>query len=568
MPADEPKRRILILGGGFGGVYAALHLGKMLTPAELAETEIALVSRDNYLVFQPLLPEVISGSVELSHVIAPIRRMAPKARLYTREVEAIDASRRIVQLAPGIRPHPLALHYDHLVLALGTRLDDAKIPGMREHAMPFKYLRDALRLRHQLVLALEEAEVEPDPAERRRLLTFVVAGGGFSGVECIAEMNDFLRDAVRSYHRVRESELRLILLQRGDRILPEMTPGLASFAHKLLAKRGVEIRLGAGLAAVSAESVAVADKATGAVEHIPARTVVATVPAGPHPLLAALPFPQERGRIVVNGHLESAGWPGVWALGDCAVVPQVDGQMSPATAQHALRQAKTCAQNIVHSLRGGKERKVFGFTGLGKLGSLGRRSAVAEVFGIKLKGIVAWLFWRGVYASKFPGLDGQIRLLADWVMDVFLPRDITQLRVFRDPAVHREHFEPGETVFDEGDVGDKVFFVVQGEAVVERDGARLATLTKGDVFGEASLISHQPRNASVRALTPLDAVVVEREAFDELLGHLPGMNAQMQALMSSRLGREVNLAHEMTTLAPRPIHERATRARPTNAGKV
>jgi NADH:quinone reductase (non-electrogenic) len=528
------KKRILILGGGFGGVYVAVHLGKMLSPRELEETEIALVNRENYIVFQPLLPEVISGSVELNHVIAPIRRMAPRASLYTRDIESIDPVARSVTLSPGVRPTTLVLSYDHLVIAMGTRLDYSKIPGMREHASPFKYLGDALYLRNQLVRMLEEAEAESDPEIRRRLLTFVVAGGGFSGVECIAEMNDFLREAVCAYHNISESDLRLILLQRGERILPEVTPSLAAFAHRLLVDRGVEIRLGAGLKAVTANAVIVEDKQTRRMETIGTRTAVATVPAGPHPILTELPLPQDKGRIVVDQTTEVPGWPGVWALGDCAAIKQIDGNISPPTAQHALRQAKTCAQNIVSSFRSAKKTQ-FAFTGLGKLGSLGRRSAVAEILGFRFKGLVAWLLWRGVYVTKFPGLDGQLRLIADWVLDVFLPRDITQLRLFHDEAVHREHFEKGEEVFSSGDFGDKVYFVVEGEAAVERDGVQLAKLGCGDVFGEAALISNQPRNATIRATTSLDTVAVSREAFQELLMHLPGLNETMQELMSDRM---------------------------------
>ena len=537
------KKRILILGGGFGGVYVAVHLEKLLSAPEMAECEIALVSRENYMVFQPLLPEVVSGSVELNHVIAPIRRMAPRACLHTREVESIDPHNRVVTLAPGIDRLPLPLNYDHLVIAMGTQLDYSRIPGMREHAHPFKYLGDALYLRNQLVHVLECAEAEADAEMRRRLLTFVVAGGGFSGVECIAEMNDFLREAARAYHTIKESELRLILLQRGDRILPELTESLAAFAHRLLVGRGVEIRLETSLKALSAE-VAVIETKAGAVEEIPTRTTIATIPAGPHPLIAALPFAQERGRIVVDQHTEVPDWPGVWALGDCAAIQQVDGQTSPPTAQHALRQARTCAENIVASFRN-RPKKIFKFTGLGKLGSLGRRSAVAEVFGIKLKGLIAWLFWRGVYVTKFPGLDGQLRLVADWILDVFLPRDITQLQLFHEEAVHREHFEPGEAVFVTGDFGDKVYFIVRGEATVEREGVAVATLKSGDVVGEMALISHQPRIATVRAATALDVVVVSREAFQELLGCLPGMNQAMQEIMRERLGRALDLHAEM-----------------------
>lgn len=542
------KKRILILGGGFGGVYVAVHLGKMLTEAELQETEIALVNRENYIVFQPLLPEVISGSVELNHVIAPIRRMAPRANLYTRDIESIDPIARSVTLSPGLRPTTLTLSYDHLVIAMGTRLDHSKIPGMREHASPFKYLGDALYLRNQLVRMLEEAEAEPDPERRRCLLTFVVAGGGFSGVECIAEMNDFLREAVRAYHNISEPDLRLILLQRGERVLPEVTPSLAAFAHRLLVNRGVEIRLGSGLKAVTANAVIVEDKQTRRTEMIATRTAVATVPAGPHPILTELPLPQDKGRIVVDQTTEVPGWPGVWAIGDCAAVKQIDGNISPPTAQHALRQAKTCAQNIVASFRGAGKTQ-FAFTGLGKLGSLGRRSAVAEILGFRFKGLVAWLLWRGVYVTKFPGLDGQLRLIADWILDVFLPRDITQLRLFHDEAVHREHFEKEEKVFTSGDFGDKVYFVVKGEASVERDGVELARLKSGDVFGEAALISNQPRNATIRALSSLDTVAVSREAFQELLMHLPGLNDTMQELMSDRIQRGENLASMMAHAA-------------------
>ncbi len=538
------KKRVIILGGGFGGVYVAVHLGKLFTSRELEEIEIVLVSQENYITFQPLLPEVISGSVELNHVIAPIRRMAPKANLYTRDVESIDPIARTVTLSAGARPEPLTLTYDHLVIAMGTQLDHSRIPGMREHASPFKYLGDALYLRNQLVRTLEEAEAETDPEVRRRLLTFVVAGGGFSGVECIAEMNDFLREAVRAYHHISEEDLRLILLQRGERILPELTESLAAFAHKLLVKRGVEIRLGAGMKAVSADIVVVEDKETGKTERIGARTTVATVPAGPHPILTALPLPQAKGRILVEQTTAVPGWEGVWALGDCAAIKQIDGQISPPTAQHALRQAKTCADNIVASFRG-KAFQIFKFTGLGKLGSLGKRSAVAEIFGIKLKGIVAWILWRGVYVTKFPGLDGQLRLLVDWILDVFLPRDITQLRLFHQEPVHREHFEAGETVFTDGELGDKVYFIAKGEATVLRDGEALATLRSGDVFGEAALISNQPRNATITAMTALDVVAVSRQAFQELVAHLPGLKGTMQEIMGRRMERSIDLMAEM-----------------------
>ena len=545
----NPKKRILILGGGFGGVYVAVHLGKLFSKQELEEIEIALVNRDNYIVFQPLLPEVISGSVELNHVIAPIRRMAKKVELYTRNIEKIDVEARTVTLSCGARRTPVVLDYDHLVLGMGTQLDYTKIPGMKEHASPFKYLGDALYLRHQIVHALEEADTETDPAIRKRLLTFVVAGGGFSGVECVAEINDYIREAVNAYHRISESDIQVILLQRAERILPELTEPLANFAHKLLEKRGVEIWLGWGLKAMSANEVVVEQKGTNAQKVIAARTIVATIPAGPHPILSSLPLPQDKGRIVVGQDTEVPGWKNVWALGDCAAIKQVDGQMSPPTAQHAIRQAKTCAENIVATYRG-KPKKIFKFTGLGKMGSLGRRSAVAEVMGIHLKGLVAWILWRGVYVTKFPGLDGQIRLLVDWVLDVFLPRDINQLRLFHPKEVHREHFETGEAVFSEGDVGDKVYFIVKGEVGIEKKGVEIDKMKDGGVFGEAALMSHRPRNATIRALSPLDTVAISRDAFNELLQHLPGFSGSMEELLAQRIGHPVDLSSGVSDLAP------------------
>jgi NADH dehydrogenase len=260
--------------------------------------------------------------------------------------------------------------------------------------------------------------------------------------------------------------------------------------------------------------------------------------------LTMLQLPQDHGRIRVDQGLEVMNTPGIWAIGDCALVQQIDGNVSPPTAQHALRQAKTCAQNILASMRGTK-KQVFAFTGLGKLGSLGRRSAVAEIFGIHLKGLVAWMLWRGVYATKFPGLDGQIRLLVDWVLDVFLPRDITQLRLFHEEPVHREHFEAGQQVFGMGDVGDKVYFIAKGQVAVVKDGEPVAYLADGEMFGETALVCNSARNATVRSLTAVDVVVVSRPAFQELLTNLPGLSASIETIMSARTGRRVDLCGEV-----------------------
>jgi NADH:quinone reductase (non-electrogenic) len=310
--------RVLILGGGFGGVYTALTLEKLLR-AEIrrGEVELGLVSRENYIVFQPMLPEVISGSIGVLDVITPIRRLCPSTNLYTRTIESIDLQHRSVQSTAGFGSRQHHLHFDHLVVALGTVTSFAGQPGLAEYALPFKYLGDALALRNRLIHTLEEADIEQDPSVRRALLTFVVAGGGFSGVEAVAELNDFVRVAARSFRRVRPEEIRVVLLHAGGLILPELPKSLAEFAQSLLTKRGVEIRLNTRLAGATADTALL--EGGGRLET---RTLVSTVPSAPNPLVAMLPVKKERGRIVVDAHLEVADYPGLWAVGDCAGDPR------------------------------------------------------------------------------------------------------------------------------------------------------------------------------------------------------------------------------------------------------
>jgi NADH dehydrogenase len=500
--------------------------------SERKRVRISLVSPENYLVFQPMLPEVISGTLETLHVISPIRRIVPNATLYVRPVEEIDIAQRRIRLAPGYSLRHVDLQYDHLVVSLGTQLARGMVPGLEEHAIPFKYLGDALRLRNHAVHMLEEAAIADDPQERQRLLTFVVAGGGFSGVECIAELHDFLVHAIRAYAPLRASDLRSVLLQSGEHILPEMKPSLASFAHRLLERRGVEIRVNSRLSAVTEQAAIVFDKPSGSTTTIPTRTLIATVPVEPHPLIKELPLPKTGGRIAVNAFLQCESVPNVWAVGDCAAVPLGEGRTAPPTAQHAVREARDCGRNIVAALHG-KPLKPFTFESLGSLASLGRRSAVADVFGIRLSGLPAWILWRAVYLSKFPGLDRKARILADWTMDMFLPRDITQVRIFRHPQVNREHFEPGEEVFRQGDIGDRIYFVIDGDGEVEIDGQVAHVVGPGSVFGEIALMNESPRTATIRARTAMNLASVEREAFHTLVAHFPGVRAAMDEILAA-----------------------------------
>src|SRR5689334_22385047 len=486
-------KQILILGGGFAGVYTARTLEKLLRPEEAA---ITLVNRENYWVYQPMLPEVISGSIGLTDVVSPIRRLCTRTRLVMREVEAIDLAARTVTVSPGFRPVATVLSYDYLVLALGNITNFYGMPGMIENAMPFRTLADALALRNHLIHALEEADCEDDPELRRKLLTFVIGGGGFSGVEVIAELNDFIREVKGNYLRLRSEEARCVLVQSGDRILPEMAEALAVFAQKLLRKRGVEIILNDRLRAATSERAILKSG-----KEIPCKTIISTVPSTMPTVLDRLACKKEKGKLAVNTGLALEGYEGqVWALGDCAAVKTAGGKAAPPTAQHATREAVTAARNIVAAIRGSAAGE-FAFEGLGTLGSLGHGSAVAQIFGLKISGIVAWFLWRTIYLMKMPGLNRKVRVSMDWFIRLLFAPDLAQLKATSENGIRNQHFEPGDFVFHEGDLGDSVYVIRAGECEVTREDQVLATLAAGEYFGEMALLSDKTRNATVRAKT-------------------------------------------------------------------
>src|SRR5882757_3479530 len=313
----DPKQ-ILILGGGFAGVYTARYLEKLLRPEEAS---ITLVNRENYWVYQPMLPEVISGSIGLTNVVSPIRRFCPRTNLVMRDVEDIDLKNKIVTISPGFRPRHLQLKYYHLVIALGSVTNFYGMPGLIENALPFRTLADAMVLRNHLIHVLEEADVEENPELRRQLLTFVVGGGGFSGVEVMAELNDFVHSVKRNYLRLRNEPHRCVIVQASDRLLPEMSETLAIFAQRILRKRGVEIILNDRLKAATSERAILQSG-----DEISCKTLISTVPSALPPIVQSLDCPKERGKLLVNTGLELKDYEGnVWALGDCACITTIAG---------------------------------------------------------------------------------------------------------------------------------------------------------------------------------------------------------------------------------------------------
>ena len=524
------KKKVLILGGGFAGMYTAKHLENLL---QAEEAEISLVNLENYSVYQPMLPEVISGSIGLTDVVSPIRRICTRSHLIMREVEEIDLARKAVTVSPGFRPRRLELPYDYLVIALGGTTSFYGMPGMLENAKPFRNLADAVALRNHLIHALEEADVETNPELRTKLLTFVVAGGGFSGVEVMAELNDFVNAVKKNYSRIRKEKVRCVLVHSGDRILPEMTQDLALFAQRILGRRGVEIVLKDRLAAATSEKAIFKSGL-----EVPTKTIVSTVPSTVAPVLQKLDCAKDKGRLLVNGFLELQGYEGsVWALGDCSSAKTKAGNPVPPTAQHAIREAKTVAYNIAAAIKG-RTRSEFAFEGLGKLGSLGHFSAVAEILGVRISGFPAWFLWRSIYLFKFPGFSQKVRIGLDWLTALLFPPDLVQLKMLRESPIRRQHFEPGEVVFNQGDFGDSVYVIEKGtcEVVREQDGQRrhLADLGGGDYFGEMAVLADVSRNATIRATTPLDVLLIPKGDFSTLKNAVPAFGDVFKELAKAR----------------------------------
>src|ERR1700756_2365211 len=338
------KTRVLILGGGFGGLYAALQFEKRRDP----RFEVTVVNRENFFLFPPRLHEIAASDLDLTNIVNPVRKMIRRVNFFCGDVDKVDVGTKRVSVSHGFEPHSHDLEFDHLVLPLGSVSNFFNLPGVAERALTIKSLGDAIQLRNRLIAHLEEADTECARAERPPLLTFVVAGGGFAGVETIASINDFLRDALPFYPNLKEEMLRVVLVHPGEYILPELGEKLGRYADKKLRQRGVEIRAKSKVAAVRLNEIELNDG-----ERIVSSTLVWTAGISPNPILDLVPCAKERGRIKVNANLEVDGIDGLWALGDCALVPDpATGKYCPPTAQHASREGKVVAQNIIASLNG------------------------------------------------------------------------------------------------------------------------------------------------------------------------------------------------------------------------
>ena len=417
--AEDRVHRIVVLGGGFGGMSAAQTLERLTRRRR--DLDVTLVSQSNFLLFTPMLAEVASGALEAQHIAAPIRAACPFTDFIHGDVERIDTEQRQVTVRSRRSTTPQAVPYDHLVLAMGSVPNFYGLPGLAEHAITLKTLEDAVGLRHRVLSQLERADHETDPEVRQRLLTFVVAGGGFAGAETIAELFDLVSSVRRYYQNLGPADARFVLVHSRERILPELSAELGAYALEKLSARGIEFRLGYRVAAAAEGSVTLNDGTT-----IPCETFVWTAGNQPNPILRDLGCAKNRaGQVVGDATLQAPDTPGVWAVGDAAQIPDLtnEGQPCPPTAQHALREGTRAAQNIVATIDG-RQLKPFRYRASGSLVGLGHRTAAAELWGHKFSGLLAWFMWRTIYLSKLPGLERKARVALDWALDLVFPRDI------------------------------------------------------------------------------------------------------------------------------------------------
>ncbi len=427
------KKRIVILGGGFAGIECARKLEALFRNDY--SIEIVLVNEDNFLLFTPLLPQVASGMIETRHAITSIRTILDRATFYEGRVKNIDQYGKIITLWGTTEKRGISIHYDYLILALGSQTNFFGMGDVELHAYTMKTLNDAVMLRNRTIDMLEQAENETNPILRKSLLTFVIVGAGFAGIETAGELLDLLLDVVKYYPNIHEGDLRVIVLEALPKILPGFSETLAKFAERKLEQRGLEIKLKSAVTSFDGNEVKI-KKLNGddSPEAIQTKTLIWTAGVTPVNIIKRSTFKMDHGKIIVNDFLEVTDFPGLFAIGDCAnfLNPETKQPYAP-TAQLAVEQAKTAAHNL-YALIKNREKRKFVYKSKGQMAIIGKRTGIANILGRNIAGFWAWLIWRNVYLSKIPNWDKRLRVLIDWILDLFFARDVARLKFFKKPT--------------------------------------------------------------------------------------------------------------------------------------
>lgn len=552
---NKPKRlyEVVILGGGFAGVYCAQAVAKALG-SKMRFTRIAIISEENYMVFQPMLPEVAGASLSPNVVINPIRQLCKGAEVFRGKVESVDMKSKTVRVKAGSFVGITDIRFDHLVLALGATVDLKRTPGMSEHAFLMSTVGDAMKLRSTVIERMEEANLTQDLDVRRRLLSFVIVGGGYSGVETAGQLIDLIHYACRFFKNLRREECRVTLIHGREVLLPTLSEKLGRYTANILRNRGVEVILKQRVKSVTARRVYLDNG-----RAIDSHTVVCTIGNAPHPLVADIceqtGAASEKGRINTGPDCRVGESDFLWAAGDCANVPLVTGGWCPPTAQFAMRQGAQLGRNIVKVMHT-REPEPFTFKGLGELASLGHRSAVANVFGMNFSGILAWFFWRTVYLGKLPGLDRKLRVMTEWTLELFFPKDINLLNPRYTTSYSEILLEAGDVLFNEGDPAFSFYMVQRGRIdITDSDGGIIKSLTEGEHFGERALLTDQIWRYSAVAREETVLVALEKDVLDRMVRGCGSFEKMLQS--SARTYMTQDKIESVTGNLPESVRSKA-----------
>ena len=435
------KKRILVLGGGFAGVDCTRKLENYFQSN--SDIEITLVSDDNFLLFTPMLPQVASGTITPRHIVMPLRGLCKEARIFESAVRDIDPIEKHVTLEGTPEKRGVRIHYDYLVIALGSKTNFFGLRDVEKYSFTMKTLSDALSLRNRVIDMLEQAENEPGEENRQRLLTFIIVGGGFAGIETAGEINDFLYDALEYYHNIKKDDIKVVVIEALPNILPGFNEKLAKFAHKKLEQKGIKILLRTSVTSFNGKNVII-NKLTKRTStnksktSIKSHTLIWTAGVTPVEIIKNSLFKTTNGQIIVNEFLEVDNFPGVFAIGDCSRFDETFDKRYPPTAQLAEAHAKLTAYNIKQLINDG-EKKKFDYRWKGQSAIIGKRSGIADVMGGKITGYFAWLIWINYYLTKMPNFEKRLRVWLDWNIDLFFKRDISRYGFKREtPKEYRE----------------------------------------------------------------------------------------------------------------------------------
>jgi NADH:ubiquinone reductase (H+-translocating) len=529
------KLDVAVLGGGFAGVYCAKALSEALKRER--DFKVGLISKENYMVFQPMLPEVASGSISPRHVVNPLRLLCRRACMYQGVVESVNWPERSLLLNAGPYSGNVQIEYNHLVLALGAMTDLRRVPGMPEHAFLMKNVGDAMYLRTTVIGRIEEANLETRREIRERLLTFVVVGGGYSGVETAGHLLDLFSMIHAYYPGIAQSDLKVWLIHGGDHLLPTLNRRLGDYSARKLRERGLKLILNQHVKSVTANRVYLKNGV-----EIEANTVISTVGNAPHPLVTSLceanGLATMKGRILSTDTGQVKGQTHLWAVGDCAAFPDSDGVYSPGTAQFGMRQGILAGKNIARFTRG-EPLRGFKFKGYGEMASIGHHVAVAEIFGVQFYGFLAWWMWRTIYLAKLPRVDRKVRVALDWTLDLFFPRDLNHLSPRHSNPVKDIYLEKGDILFEQGEPAFSFYIVKSGVVELCEDGETVRRIRSGGYFGERGLLGDGLWHYSARASEPANLVSISARIFHQLVSGIGSLGQFFQKSATKYQSREV-----------------------------